>query len=109
MLAVVPGGSALDWPIRGPQTARLNQLSRSLASHGEHPPDSPQTLGFAGAAGVFLGVERRAWDSNPRGRFRALAVFKPIAARRVHGSDPRLQSGLPRFDDTSSSRAYPAH
>jgi hypothetical protein len=36
-----------------------------------------------GSGPVFTGrpvpVERRAWDSNPRGRFRALAVFKTAA------------------------------
>jgi hypothetical protein len=28
---------------------------------------------------VSTDLERRAWDSNPRGRFRALAVFKTAA------------------------------
>ena len=37
----------------------------------------PATLN--GVAGRIIAGQRRAWDSNPRGRVNALMVFKTIA------------------------------
>jgi hypothetical protein len=35
--------------------------------------------GQGSSSTAFVQVKRRAWDSNPRGRSRALAVFKTAA------------------------------
>jgi hypothetical protein len=48
----------------------LDVRGRSIQRRGQDALD---------CAGIVPGVWRRAWDSNPRGRFRALAVFKTAA------------------------------
>jgi hypothetical protein len=72
-----------DVPSTGPRMARNNPSPvvcnerrwTSMSSSAKTPPmeDSPCPLRLSAV------VERRAWDSNPRGRFRALAVFKTAA------------------------------
>jgi hypothetical protein len=66
----------------------------SLKINGERPRlavvsarQTPRSnTGIPYAAGVSADIVRRAWDSNPRGRFRALAVF--LAAVSHPRADP---------------------